>query len=108
MPFIFPIIFDIRLYSSTSSTTSPGPRPAPRPIRSIRFGSCRIFRLVVSSSSSVMESIRHIIRLIFACDAFSWPFGSIPSIPGIIDITELIGPIFWMLANCSYRILMVN
>ena len=64
--------------------------------------------VVVSSSSSVMESIRHIIRLILACDAFSWPFGNMPSMPGIMLMTELIGPIFWMLANCSYKILIVN
>ena len=65
------------------------------PMRSIRFGSCNFFRSVVSSSSSVIESIRHIIRLIFACDCFSCPFGimSLPN-PGIMLITVDMGPIF--------------
>mmetsp|Transcript_7649 Transcript_7649/g.32491 ORF Transcript_7649/g.32491 Transcript_7649/m.32491 type:complete len:352 (-) Transcript_7649:724-1779(-) len=108
-PFILPIIFANRLYSSMSSTTSPGPFPAPRPMRSIRFGSCNIFKSVVSSSSSVMLSIRHIIRFTFAWLSFSWPFGitSLPN-PGIMDITLDIGPIFWMLANCSYKMRIVK
>ena len=56
-----------------------------------------------------MLSIRHIMRFTFAALSFSWPLGitSFPN-PGIMDITDDIGPIFWMLANCSYKMRMVK
>ena len=48
-------------------------------------------------------------RLIFAWLCFSWPLGmmSFPN-PGIMLITLDMGPIFWMFANCSYRMRIVN
>mmetsp|Transcript_12342 Transcript_12342/g.39116 ORF Transcript_12342/g.39116 Transcript_12342/m.39116 type:complete len:220 (-) Transcript_12342:1123-1782(-) len=63
----------------------------------------------VSSSLSVMESMMHIYRLIFAWLSFSRPLGMRSELkPGIMLITCPIGPILRMLANCSYRIRMEN
>mmetsp|Transcript_8962 Transcript_8962/g.33464 ORF Transcript_8962/g.33464 Transcript_8962/m.33464 type:complete len:220 (-) Transcript_8962:832-1491(-) len=55
-----------------------------------------------------MLSISVIIRLTFAAPSFSAPLGIMSPRPGIMDIILDMGPIFWMFANCSYKMRMVN
>mmetsp|Transcript_9588 Transcript_9588/g.33417 ORF Transcript_9588/g.33417 Transcript_9588/m.33417 type:complete len:362 (-) Transcript_9588:717-1802(-) len=108
-PFIFPIILLSRLYSSMSSYMSPSDLPAPRATRRMRLSAVSILTSVLSSSASVMLSMRHMRRFTLAWLAFSCACPISPSLkPGIMLNTWLIGPIFMMFWNCSYSIRSVN